>query len=690
MERRPGGRVLLALLVVVLTSTVVPVGAVGHLDSSSPDTSSDVAQHSSAAVGQAENELHVDMELSLAPNNTGNITVEATIQNPEDVVLLGIDSREAVTVRETEGFERRGGEYRWDGQTEKPSFTYDLAVNQSTDAFLGAGLTAADTGRWAILSPPRAPVTYAIGVTRIRHGQTAVVESYTVDGQGVATEGFVYLGPYRSYETWADGQTIRLIVPLAAETADDPRRVIETLGNASREIRIGGRDETVTGLVAPSSVGWAISGTATGPRTFWVRDSARIRTAGNVWVHEYVHTRDSITTDRSMAWLKEAMATYYAAENPLRQGLIGFGEFRSPLERGTGQTGVQLANRSTWGYESDYKKGALVLGRLDLRIRAASGGTHTLADVIRRLQRHDGVVDAETFARTVANVSTPEVGEAARRYVTTTAVPEPWSQSDHERYFGYETARFAYQFQSPRAVGPNWTRPLSAEHSALQLLPGERLVVDGIVHNDGDAPSEYDVTFRTTPRGIADRERVSGYLPAGWTRTHPFTVRTETPGRFVAVFGTGRTAQLSVSVVEPARNVTVESVTVAPKSVDSGAAVSVTATVSNPADRPARATVPITVDGRQVGAETVVLGSDATTEISTAVTLETTGVHEVGVDRQETTVQVGGVTSSPTTGTELTTEPASTAPVGEGSGPGFGAVAVGLAVALLAIIYYRL
>jgi len=690
MERRPGGRVLLAVLVVVLTSTVVPVGAVSHLDSSSLNTSSDVTQHTSATTAQAENELHVDMALSLAPNNTGNITVEATVQNPEDVVSLGIDSREAVTVRETEGFERRGGEYRWDEQTERPSFTYDLAVNQSTDAFLGAGLTAADTGEWAILSPPRAPVDWAIGVTRIRHGQTAVTESYAVDGQGIVTDGFVYLGPYRVYETGASDQTIRLVVPLAAEMADDPRRVLETLANASREIRIGGRDATVTGLVAPSSVEWAISGTATGPRTFWVRDSARIRTAGNVWIHEYVHTRESIATDRSMAWFKEAIATYYAAEAPLRQRLIGFGAFRSTLERGTGQTGVQLANRSTWGYESDYRKGALVLGRLDLRIRAASDGTHTLADVIRRLQRHNGVVDAETFARTVANVSTPEIGEAARRYVTTTAVPEPWSQSDHERHFGYETARFAYQFQSPRAVGPNWTRPLSAEHSALQLLPGERLVVDGIVHNDGDAPSEYDVTFRTTPRGIADRERVSGYLPAGWTRTHPFTVRTETPGRFVAVFGTGRTAQLSVSVVEPARNVTVESVTVAPKSVDSGAAVSVTATVSNPADRPARATVPITVDGRQVGAETVVLGSDATTEISTAVTLETTGVHEVGVDRQETTVQVGGVTSSPTTGTELTTEPASTAPVGEGSGPGFGAVAVGLAVALLAIIYYRL
>ena len=696
MERRPGSRVLLAVFVVgILASAALPAGAairpseqpLSGVDQQSPATAAADRQWSSpvATTGQAENELHVEMELSVAPDNTGTITVEATVRNPDDVVLLGIDSREAVTVLETEGFERRGGEYRWDGRTDRPSFTYHLAVNESTDAFLGAGVTAADTGEWAILSPPRAPVSYAPGVTRIRHGQTAVVESYTVAGEGVVTDGFVYLGPYRSYETWAGDQTIRLVVPLAAAMADDPRRVLETLTNASREIRIGGRDETVTGLVAPSTVDWAISGTATGPRTFWVRDSARVRTAGNVWIHEYVHTRESIATGRSMAWLTEALATYYAAEASLRQRLIGFDEFRSTLEQGTTHTSVRLANRSTWDYESDYQKGALVLGRLDLRIRAASDGDHTLADAIRRLQRHDGTVDAETFARAVANVSSPGVGEAARRYVTTTATPEPWTQSVHERRFGYETARFEYEFRNPRAVGPNWTRNLTAEGSPLQLLPGERLVVDGVVRNDGDAPGEYDVTFRTTPREAADRRRVSGYLPAGWTWTHPFAVSVGSTDRFVAVFGNNPTAQLSVAVVEPVRNVTVESVSVTSQSVDPGGTVSVTATIHNPAERPARATVPVTVDGRRVGTETVVLGSDSTTEVTTTVTLDAAGISEVGVGKATVSVRVGTVTST-TTPTETFSEPRTTGPGGQGSGPGLGAGAAGLAIWLAAAL----
>jgi hypothetical protein len=238
------------------------------------------------------------------------------------------------------------------------------------------------------------------------------------DQRGFAGPSIVYLGGFESVTTNATDQRIRLVRPTDAEMADDPDRVLDVLSVASEQLRVGARDAVVNAFAGPTPLrhgGTAARGHG-GSQDFWVSAGADAGSPPNIWIHEYIHTRQSFVLTSEMSWFREASASYYAdvisvRVPPSRPG--AFERFRESLGDPHGENAT-LTDRSSWStMYVPYTRGARVLAALDARIRTSTGGDRTLQTVFRRLNGHDGVVTYDAFESVVANVS----GESHREWL---------------------------------------------------------------------------------------------------------------------------------------------------------------------------------------------------------------------------------------------------------------------------------
>jgi hypothetical protein len=175
-------------------------------------------------------------------------------------------------------------------------------------------------------------------------------------------------------------------------------------------LRVGARTDVVNAFVGPRPL--RDGGVATRPtgdvQDFWASARRPVAAPANLWVHEYVHTRQNFTLGDRMAWFREASASYYASLLAVRQGVDGREGFEAFVERlhGDAAASATLADRSSWPTaRTPYEKGQRVLAALDVRIRNATERNRTLQDVFRRLNAHDGSVEYEDFRAVVANVS---------------------------------------------------------------------------------------------------------------------------------------------------------------------------------------------------------------------------------------------------------------------------------------------
>jgi hypothetical protein len=671
---------MVALLLVAGAALAVPTVGAATPAASSPGPPV-------AAAGETAGDgLHVNYTTSLTPARPGEVNVTARFAVPDRVTALGVAVPPDATVTAAEGFRQRGpGRYEWTRTTDRPSLAYRLPANvtvaRGREGAATSGYLYVDTGEWALVRAPSLGVTYSGAGPR-----PPLRRSQSVAGEGVAGDALLFLGPVETETRTVAGQRLRLAVPAAADLRESPTDVLDSLAGAARTLRVGPADESVLVVAAPTAgVDYGSTGLQRGAADAWVRDTERLDSPENVWVHEYVHTRQAYRGTDATRWTFEGMADYYAVTRALEAGRINYSRYRRHLNIGARQryANATLADPSTWtGTTAHYWKGALAFAAIDRRIRVESGGDATLQDAIRRATNTDERVDQSRFLDAVAATGGPDSRALARELTETSAAAETWNRSVHARVFGL--ADPDYRFASFRVAGPY--RNATVDRLPT-LVPGERVTVRAVARNNGTETGDYAVTLRAGDRAVGTR---TGRLDPGETARFSWTVPFDAAGESRLVLGEA-TRPVTVRQAAAARVTALR----VPARVGVGESVRVRATVGNRAGRPAGATVALRADGATLTERRVRLAPGASTALAGRTAFQSPGEYTVAAGDRTATVRVVAGTPTPTapddgddfTGTVTPTPSPVTPTVAQG--PGFGIAAAVAAVAFAVLLGRR-
>ncbi|MFC6975388.1 hypothetical protein ACFQL1_13190 [Halomicroarcula sp. GCM10025709] len=350
--------------------------------------------------------ITVLQSFNLTRNRSGSVAVRLSYTVPDRVRSLETTLPENATVTRAAGFTRvNGTTYEWDGESTTPVLSYrrnpNETINRSGPEGASGRYLGVDAGEWALFTRSPTPTEWTyVGTPPV----TFERDMRTV-GPGATGDWLVYLGDVETVERTANDQTIRLAVPERASMAESPEAVLSSLSNASNALRVGDRDERVFVLAAPTgeNVTWGARGYQIGDADMWVKDTERLDTAENIWLHEYVHSRQAFRPTTQTRWLLEASAVYYAASLTLEQDRIDFDAYRSRLGAGSEPVydGIILAAPSTWTDSANYYRGPLVAGRIDEQIRLATDDERTFQDTMRLLNGRTRAVTQASLLSTV-------------------------------------------------------------------------------------------------------------------------------------------------------------------------------------------------------------------------------------------------------------------------------------------------
>ncbi|WP_435195461.1 hypothetical protein [Natronomonas sp. EA1] len=316
-----------------------------------------------------------------------------------DALWLYVDPD--VTVVETDGVQALDGHrvptYRATGETTRIVVERELPRAPRTTT--GAEYLATDD--WAL-----GPVPY-LRVTWQTDGHTETTAPFedgriTTEDPAAVGEKFLLYGDHEIYSRTANGQTFHLVAP--AGTGLDAPAVLDTYASVSARLAVGDRDTAVRVFALPPP---ARGGGEAFIRSdeAWVNAGSPMDSANNVWIHEYVHTRQEFRLTGEMAWFTEASAEYYAARLAYEEGHISQAEYEAYVSR-PGFEGAALGDRDTWASQRvPYVAGVRTLAELDERIRDSSGGERSLDDVFRMMNEHEGEVSYEEFTTFVARAA---------------------------------------------------------------------------------------------------------------------------------------------------------------------------------------------------------------------------------------------------------------------------------------------
>ncbi|MFB6222461.1 MAG: CARDB domain-containing protein [Haloarcula sp.] len=649
------------------------------------------AQSIQAAEGDVINQTQT---YARVPEVPGEVDVTLTYEIPDRVVDVKAHVPSEATVTETDGFERvNDSSYEWNGTADTATIRYRInpnrTVNKSGPEGADGQYISVDTGEWALVVRSQTPTRWRY-VGRKPVGFNRTLE---VAGPGAAGEELVYLGDIATFEQTAHNQTVTLAVPDRATMAASPIAVLDSMANASNALRVGDRDERVFVVAAPSgAVPWGVEGFQIGTSDMWVQSRQPLDTADNVWLHEYVHSRQSFKTTQETRWTVEAMATYYAAVLTLEQDRIGFGAFRDRLALGERAiyADVVLSDRTSWAKNANYNKGSLVAGRIDTGIRVETDRNQTLQTVFQSLNGYQQPVSQEAFLAEVEATGGPSVRNDAETHTETSTAVTMWNATTHQRFFGNIPARIGYalppvdQQSAYRADSSYRTDAPVVGSEPIRLVSNETLTVDAVVENAGGAAGEYNATLAvngtvvTTQQGqLAARSRTTVEL------SHTFT----TPGRYVVSID-GDTVTVIVS--EPAQ-ATVTDVSVSSQSARQGETVNVSATVGNDNDIPATADVVFRRDSTVVSKQRLSIPPQSTTQVTRTIALNQPGTVSLSAGNERvgnTTVVEVTVSTATADPTRTPTEPPTPQTTSESS-DGFTALAAGLALVLAALFVRR-
>ena len=484
------------------------------------------------------NELRLTTTLDRTPDRVGEITATVTAEIPEQFTELTLELPAGAQVVATSGFTRTAdGAVVWDSNSNPATVTYRInpTVRSGADQPGAEGsYRFADTANWSLVRIP------SVGDIsgRIVGDDPKISRQTTVDGPGVAGDRIAFLGSSEQRTQTAHGQRFTLVVPEAADLEAEPREIFNSVTAASDRLRVGGRDDEVLMIAAPTGdIEWAVRGIQTGDSEFWVRADEPLDTPANNWVHEYVHTRQEYTAATDARWITEATATYYAALLTLEADHITFDRFRRFLAQGADepQASAVMTDPDTWANFANYRKGALVAGELDRRIRVATGGEASLDTVIRAINSHEGEVTARDVSGYIDRIAGEGVAGETDAATTATTVGGMWGNDAHIAAFGGEPARFAFGFADDTPLRVNGTsRPLPPAGENLTVGVNETVSVGITVENIGGTTGDYQLPF-----DVGDYETTrTGRLAPGETTTHRLDQRfTESGSYRIAVGG---------------------------------------------------------------------------------------------------------------------------------------------------------
>ncbi|MFW6435115.1 MAG: hypothetical protein ACOCY1_01915, partial [Halovenus sp.] len=333
---------------------------------------------------------------------------------------------------------------------------------------------------------------------------------------------------------------------------------------------------------------------------------------------------------------------------------------------------------------AEYFVGTLVSGELDRRIRKATDREQSLQEVLRRMNAKGDVVTGETLRQYLSTVAGETVATENDRLTTTTARPSMWDQTEHRTVFGdaLDPARITYTLSesTPLEVsGPYRSGPIGSIDS-VTFVPEETVSFEVDATNFGERTGEYRALFRVNDETVATR---TGTLDAGQTETLTFEHTFEERGEYRLSVGD---VELLASVRDPAP-ANIESFSANRTEGQAGDGIQLVATVSNGADRPARATVPFYRDGEKFTSWSGELDVGAQETATVETRLEEPGTYVFSLGDQFSETVVVNVSEDATGSANSSDDSAGTD--ADDSGDGFGSLVAGLAVvALLGLRYH--
>jgi hypothetical protein len=393
-------RVLVVVLVVALSVAAVTAG-LGGVAAAGSTVSAEDPDISARAISVAD---------------SGAVAYRIDVRGLErtDDFSLVVGANAKVT--RVSGLERRSGGdgtrlVASDGRT---SASVVVAVDGRSTA--GPRYFGADD--WALTRVPYVMARWSlVGSDESRHVRP-LGDAYGAlsDGES-ATFGdrYALVGSQTADQYRIGDQRVALVRPTGTQVAAGTERVVASLRAANDQLRVGDRDGSVTLFALPDP---ARRGGESFPARdeSWVRADSPVNSANNVWIHEYVHTRQDFRLDTDMAWFREASAEYYAARLTHEQGRISEREMVAHLD-GEGVE-APLTDPDAWASDrTPYTKGARVLALLDRHIRQSTDGERTLQDVFRKMNAHDGPVTYADFKDIVAVTAGHSMDGWLDRYV---------------------------------------------------------------------------------------------------------------------------------------------------------------------------------------------------------------------------------------------------------------------------------
>jgi hypothetical protein len=638
--------------------TARPVEASSHAPGTVPRSDRTRERPSSTDDGT----LNVSYTYRRLPAERGVVEVTMRVPATPGVDRVRFGFGEESTVVRTANVVRNGSVYEWTGE-EAGVVVYHFRIDWS--------YTGNSGDSWVLLEhlSPTIRSEAAVGTN----------EAIELSGRGYVGNETILLGAHTVYRRQVDGQRIHLVVPANRSLRYGPRRTVDALADASRSLEVGARDDVVHAFATPEIRTEAtileFDGFALDGSTILVDADAELA----AWIHEYVHTRQAFSNEESLRWMTEGSARYYEWLLAIESGYADWGELRGVFTRAANDDSV-LAVPDTWGAESNYAKGALVLATVDREIRAATDGTRTLEDAIRRLNGRDTDPTAETFVRAVRSVGGPTAAATAERYVTTREVPDLRTEvEEFEAVYGYGSPQIRERVVGTSASSGNGTRQIRSTDGQIPLGLDETFRLTVRLENTGSARGLSAVRPRlSTDRLGGDYVHTTwvGWIGPDESVTRTATHRFSSPGLYDVTWNGKR---YDVRVAPNRGTASVTALNVTGVRTDNGRA-RLEVTVRNDEDRPTFATLPVTVEGERVLTTALVLEGDEARTLTVRVDAPQSAPATVTVGSATTTVETSG-TATPTT-REPTPEsgPAATVtadgdtpttePAGGGPGPG--------------------
>lgn len=387
------------LVVIISISIVIPtIGVVGAA----------AGTGSEGAVGQTGGEgAAAGASAATAPTEAVTVTrvgdgvrYDLRFARPGGADRAWLVVRGSARVVEAPGFERVAESdltrLRWTGGE-------SAAVSVVVPAGVGDPDETATTEAWAFTRTPFVELQWVADGAVERVWPLAERRGNVPADAGAVGDRYALVGASDTVTRPTPAGRIDLVVPAGAMDDAEAERVADALARAARDLDVGDRGDAVLAFAAPDSVRWG-GESVPAYDEFWANAGSGLDTPEAVWLHEYVHTRQSFRVAPDMRWVREAGAEYYAARLARQQGLVDREAVETHLD-GAPSTAT-LTDPDSWASEAvPQRKGARAMAVLDRRIREQTYGHRSLADVFRRLNRHDGVVTYAVFEQTVAEVT---------------------------------------------------------------------------------------------------------------------------------------------------------------------------------------------------------------------------------------------------------------------------------------------